>query len=290
MNIITIDLEDWFHLLNHPSTDNEESWGNFESRLRQNLDRVLTLLDNSDNIATFFCLGWVARKYPEIVKEISSLGHEIGSHSNSHQLISSHDRNFFRNDLEISIKSLQDLTGKKVISYRAPGFSLVNSTVWVFEELVKQGIEYDCSIFLGNHSHGARIKSFGLSPSIINIEGRRIKEFPVNSFKFFNKEIPFSGGGYFRLLPYQIIKRLMRISNYNMAYFHPRDFDKDQPVLSDLSYFRLFKSYYGLKSSYPKAVKFFDDFDFITLSQADKLIDWSNAQQFSLINGNLKKH
>ena len=82
----------------------------------------------------------------------------------------------------------------------------------------------------------------------------------------------------------------MRISNYNMAYFHPRDFDKEQPVLTDLSYFRLFKSYYGLKSSYPKAVKFFDDFDFLTLSQADKLIDWSNAQQFSLINGNLKHH
>ena len=112
MNIITIDLEDWFHLLNHPSTDNEESWDNFESRLRQNLDRVLALLDNSNNIATFFCLGWVARKYPEIVKEISSLGHEIGSHSNSHQLITSHDRYFFRNDLEISIKSLEGITSE----------------------------------------------------------------------------------------------------------------------------------------------------------------------------------
>ena len=104
MNILTIDLEEWFHILNNPSTDNESSWDNFEFRLRENLDRVLNLLNDSDNIATFFCLGWVARKYPDIVKEISSLGHEIGSHSNAHQLIDRHDRNFFRNDLYNPIK------------------------------------------------------------------------------------------------------------------------------------------------------------------------------------------
>ena len=97
MNILTIDLEEWFHILDHPSTDNESSWDNFEFRLRKNLDRVLDLLNDSDNIATFFCLGWVARKYPDIIKEVSSLGHEIGSHSNAHQLIDRHDRNFFRN-------------------------------------------------------------------------------------------------------------------------------------------------------------------------------------------------
>ena len=106
MNILTVDLEEWFHILNNPSTDSESSWDNFEFRLRENLDRILNLFNDSDNIATFFCLGWVARKYPDIVKEISSLGHEIGSHSNAHQLIGRYDRNFFRNDLEISIKSL----------------------------------------------------------------------------------------------------------------------------------------------------------------------------------------
>ena len=288
MNILTFDIEEWFHILNHPSTDNESSWGDFEYRLKENLDRILTLLNDSDTKATFFCLGWVARKYPDIIKLISSSGHEIGSHSNSHQLIYRHDRSFFRNDLEISIKSLEDITGKKVTSYRAPGFSLVEKTMWAFTELVAQGIEYDCSIFIGNHAHGGRIKSFGLTPSVINIEDKKIKEFPVNSYKLFNKEIPFSGGGYFRLLPYQVIKHLMRVSEYNMAYFHPRDFDKDQPIIKDLSYLRLFKSYYGLKYSLPKAVKFLKDFDFVTLSEADKIVDWDKAQQFNLINGNLK--
>ena len=289
MNVLTFDLEEWFHLLNNPSTDNESSWGNFEYRLRENLDRILVMLNDSDNIATFFCLGWVARKYPDIVKEISSLGHEIGSHSNAHQLIDRHDRNFFSNDLEISIKSLEDITGKKVISYRAPGFSLVPETLWVFDELSKQGIEFDCSIFLGNHSHGGRIKAFGVNPSIINIDGRKIKEFPINSFKFLFKEVAFSGGGYFRFLPYQVIKRLMYRSGYIMTYFHPRDFDNGQPIIEDLSYYRLFKSYYGLKSSFLKAERYLDDFDFVSLSHADKLVDWDQAQHFNLINGELQQ-
>jgi len=289
MNILTFDLEEWFHILKNPSTDNESSWGNFEYRLRKNLDRILELLDDSENIATFFCLGWVARKYPSIVEEISSLGHEIGSHSNAHQLIYRYDRKFFKKDLEVSIKSLEDITGKKVIAYRAPGFSLVADTMWVFEELIMQGIEFDCSIFLGNHSHGGRIKAFGLRPSIINVDGKKIKEFPVNSFKFFHKEVAFSGGGYFRFLPYQIIKRLMFSSGYIMTYFHPRDFDKGQPIIRDLSYYRLFKSYYGLSSSFPKAVKFLNDFDFVSLSHADKLVDWQRSQQFNLVDGQLKQ-
>ena len=287
MNVLTFDLEEWFHLLNNPSTDNESSWGNFEYRLRENLDRILVMLNDSNNIATFFCLGWVARKYPSIVKEISSLGHEIGSHSNAHQLIHRYDRDFFSNDLEISIKSLEDITGKKVIAYRAPGFSLVPETLWVFDELSKQGIEFDCSIFLGNHSHGGRIKAFGKNPSVINIDGRKIKEFPINSFKFLFKEVAFSGGGYFRFLPYQVIKRLMYRSAYIMTYFHPRDFDQGQPIIEDLSYYRLFKSYYGLKSSFLKAEKYLADFDFVSLTHADKLVDWSQAQQFNLVNGEL---
>ena len=159
----------------------------------------------------------------------------------------------------------------------------------VFDELSKQGIEFDCSIFLGNHSHGGRIKAFGTNPSIINIDGRKIKEFPINSFKFLFKEVAFSGGGYFRFLPYQVIKRLMYRSAYIMTYFHPRDFDKGQPIIEDLSYYRLFKSYYGLKSSFLKAERYLGDFDFVSLSHADKLVDWDQAQHFNLINGELQQ-
>jgi polysaccharide deacetylase family protein (PEP-CTERM system associated) len=288
MNILTFDIEEWFHILNNPSTDNESSWGSFEYRLRLNIDRILYLLDKSNNIATFFCLGWVARKYPNIIKEILQAGHEIGTHSNAHQLIYRYDRSFFKNDLETSIKSLEDIIGKKIKAYRAPGFSLVSSTLWAFEELVDQGIEYDCSIFLGNHSHGGRIKAFGHNPSVIKIDGKIIKEFPVNSFRLITKEVAFSGGGYFRFLPYPIIKRLMNRSEYIMTYFHPRDFDYEQPIISDLSAFRKFKSYYGLKNSYSKAEKFVRDFDFVSLSHADKLIDWASADRFELVDEKLQ--
>lgn len=287
MNILTFDIEEWFHILNNPSTDNESSWGSFEFRLRSNLDRILGLLDNSNNVATFFCLGWVARKYPSIIKEIHEAGHEIGTHSNAHQLIYRYDRDFFRKDLETSIKSLEDIIGLKIKAYRAPGFSLVSSTLWAFEELVKQGIEYDCSIFLGNHSHGGRIKAFGHNPSVISIDGKKIKEFPVNSFRLIAKEVAFSGGGYFRFLPYPIIKILMNRSRYIMTYFHPRDFDHDQPIISELSAYRKFKSYYGLKKSFIKAEKFVNDFDFVSLSHADKLIDWKNADRFQLTDEKL---
>jgi peptidoglycan-N-acetylglucosamine deacetylase len=288
MNILTFDIEEWFHILNNPSTENESSWGNFEYRLRINMDKILQLLDDSNNLATFFCLGWVARKYPNIIKEIDSLGHEIGSHSNEHQLIYRHDRNFFKKDLEISIKSLENLTGKKVKAYRAPGFSLIERTLWAFEELALQGIEYDCSVFLGNHSHGGRIKEFGTNPSIVNYSGTSIKEFPVNSFKLGFKEIAFSGGGYFRFLPYPIIKHLMQRENYIMTYFHPRDFDHDQPIIEDLSKFRIFKSYYGLEGSYKKAEKFLVDFDFISLNEANKIINWNEVEQYEIKNETIK--
>lgn len=287
MNILTFDLEEWFHILNNPSTDNESSWSNFEYRLRSNIDRILSLLDESNNIATFFCLGWVARKYPEIIREINSLGHEIGSHSNQHQLIYRHDRSFFKTDLQLSINVLEDITGEKVKAYRAPGFSLIKSTLWVFEELALNGIEYDCSIFLGNHSHGGRIKRFGTKPSIVKFDGLEIKEFPVNSFKFFQKEIAFSGGGYFRFLPYQVIKRLMNKADYIMTYFHPRDFDYQQPIISDLSNFRKFKSYYGLKGAFTKAERFVVDYDFISLNHANKVIDWNKVEKYQLSDGNL---
>jgi peptidoglycan-N-acetylglucosamine deacetylase len=287
MNILTFDIEEWFHILNNPSTKKESSWSNFEYRLRLNMDKILQLLDDSNNLATFFCLGWVARKYPNIIKEIDSLGHEIGSHSNEHQLIYQHDRNFFKKDLEISINSLENLTGKKIKAYRAPGFSLIGRTLWAFEELAYQGIEYDCSVFLGNHSHGGRIKEFGSNPSIVNYAGTIIKEFPVNSFKFGPKEIAFSGGGYFRFLPYKIIKYLMQREKYIMTYFHPRDFDYDQPIIEDLNTFRRFKSYYGLKNSYIKAEKYLDDFDFVSLSEANKIIDWKKVKQYEVKNGTI---
>jgi polysaccharide deacetylase family protein (PEP-CTERM system associated) len=288
MNILTFDIEEWFHILDHPGIEKESSWNNFESRINNNVDRILSLLSDSNNLATFFCLGWVAEKYPEIIKKIDAGGHEIGSHSNTHQLISKKDRNFFKNDLEISINRLQDIIGKKVISYRAPGFSLTEDDLWVFEDLIENGIELDCSIFSAKHSHGGgHSNSLGFGPSKIKFNGMTIKEFPVNSIRILNQNLAYSGGGYFRLIPYFLLANLIKNNDYNMTYFHPRDFDKDQPIIQDLSYLRKFKSYYGLSGAYKKAKKLLNNFDFISLGEANRLIDWSNRNQFNLIDGKL---
>lgn len=275
MNILTFDIEEWFHILDNDSTKTEKEWSNFEYRLDSNMDRIFELLERKNQKATFFCLGWVAREFPHILKKIDSYGYEIATHSDKHQLAYEQNKNEFRNDLELSIKSIEDSIGKKVTSYRAPGFSVMEKNKWVFEEIIKQGIEIDCSVFPAKRSHGG-FENYGhAKPSILEVNNGTLKEFPINLFKMSNKNMIFSGGGYFRLIPYPIIKYMMNKSDYVMTYFHPRDFDSNQPIISDLSRFRKFKSYYGLDNSFNKLEKLITDFKFIDINEANKLIDWN---------------
>ena len=282
MNILTFDIEEWFHILDNDSTRTEKEWSNFEYRLDSNMDRIFELLERKNQKATFFCLGWVAREFPHILKKIDSYGYEIATHSDKHQLAYEQNKTEFNNDLELSIKSIEDCTGVKVTSYRAPGFSIKEENKWVFEELVNQGIEIDCSVFPSKRSHGGFDSYGNAEPSIIDINGSKLKEFPINLYPILNKNLIFSGGGYFRLLPYPIIKNMMKNSDYVMTYFHPRDFDSSQPIIEELSKFRKFKSYYGLNSSFAKLEKLITDFDFIDISDANKLVDWENVSKLKL--------
>ncbi len=282
MNILTFDIEEWFHILDNPSTKTIAQWSRYERRLEANMERILGFLDDTGLKATFFCLGWVARQYPEVIRRIDALGFEVGTHSDLHQLIYEQNREGFATDLERSIKSLEDITGKKVRSFRAPGFSLKKGQKWVFEELVKQGIEIDCSIFPAHRAHGG-FHDFGAAePVKVMVEGEWIKEFPINLYPFMGRSLIFSGGGYFRLLPYAIIRRLMRKSNYVITYFHPRDFDPGQPVIGELSLVRRFKSYYGLGAAFEKLKRLTTEFTFMDLAGADAGIDWDNARQIKL--------
>ena len=143
MKILTFDIEEWFHILDHESTRDESSWNKFDYRIENNMDRIFQLLANNEQSATFFALGWIAKKFPKIIKKIDSLGYEIGSHSNLHTLAFNQTRDEFKFDLEKSIKTIEDITGKKVKYYRAPGFSLMETNKWVFEELINKGIDID---------------------------------------------------------------------------------------------------------------------------------------------------
>ena len=274
MNILTFDVEDWFHILDNPETKDEKQWLKLESRIHQNMDTIFSKLDEHNQKATFFCIGWVARKYPDIIKKIDSLGYEIASHSDMHQLAYEFNREEFKQDLKLSVNSIEDITGKKVRAYRAPGFSVMYKNRWVFEELLNNGIEIDSSVFPAKRAHGG-FEEFGYAePAYIEVDGCRIKEFPINLYNLFGKDIIFSGGGYFRLIPYPMMKYFMNKSDYVMSYLHPRDFDAEQPMLEGLSKIRQFKSYVGLKNSLSKLDRLIQDFNFVDLKEADKNIDW----------------
>lgn len=279
MNILTFDIEEWFHIkFDNNFLEDEMSLSNYESRLNQNMEFIFDALDSSGKKGTFFCLGWVARKYPNIIKKIDSLGHEIGSHSNNHKLLFKLNREELREDLKKSKNSIEDLIGKKIDIYRAPSFSLGESNSWMIEELIDFEIKYDCSIFPAIRENGGFPSFVSSSPCLIKTKNNcEIKEFPINFYNLFGKNIIFSGGGYFRIFPYFIIKRMMKDSSYVMTYFHPRDFDPDQPVLKDISLIRYIKSYIGLKYSKNKLIKLLNDFKFECVSEASNIIDWKNV-------------
>ena len=282
MNILTFDIEDWFHLLNNPITKSPKNWNNFESRIEKNMDLIFELLENSNTKATFLVLGWIAKKYPQIIKKIDDLGFEIGSHTYSHQLIFEQSKTNFKNDLEISIKILEDLIGKKVKIFRAPSFSITKNSLWAFEILAENGIEIDCSIFPAIRLNGG-IKDTNInSPCLINYNGIQLKEFPINYSNILKKKIVLNGGGYFRFFPEFMIKNYIKKSDYNMTYFHPRDFDYFQPRLKNLSSLNYFKSYIGLKNCYKKLENILNDFEFNDVSNYDKLIDWKNVKKVYL--------
>ncbi len=282
MNILTFDIEEWFHILDNESTKTENEWNNFSSRIHSNMDRIFEILEKSNTKASFFVLGWIAEKYPEIIREIKKRGYEIGSHTNSHQLVYNQSRNEFFQDVDRSIKNLEDISGDKITMFRAPGFSITEKNKWAFEVLHELGIEIDSSVFPAGRAHGGMPAYYDAKPSLLRYNGISLKEFPINTHQFLNKKMIFSGGGYFRLLPYKLIKQFSKESDYIMSYFHPRDFDFDQPIISDLSMGRKFKSYVGLKSAEKKINNWLSDFNFVDVFEAQSQIDWNKVNKIYL--------
>ena len=282
MKILTFDIEEWFHILDNKETKSIYEWSKFDSRIHIGMDLIYDVLEKTEKSATFFVVGWMAEKHPEIIREISNRGFQIGSHTHLHQLAYQQDRKTFFNDVEKSIKTLEDCSGYKVKSFRAPGFSITKNNLWAFEVLHELGITIDSSVFPAGRSHGG-LKSYNLAtPSIIDYNGVKLKEFPINTNNFLGRPFIFSGGGYFRLLPYKIIKKWTLKSNYVMTYFHPRDFDTEQPIVPGLSLSRRFKSYVGIKNCKNKLEQWLNDFDFIDLNQAKESINWDQVPVIKL--------
>ena len=282
MNILTFDVEEWFHLLDNDSTRSEEQWKNYDVRIHENMDRIFRILEDTNTKATFFIIGWIAKTYPEVVKKIAEK-YEIGSHTMSHQLVWQQTQEEFKQDVDYSVKYLQDMIGKPIKYFRAPGFSIRESEPWAFETLHDLGIEIDCSVFPAHHAHGG-FPSYGKAePAIIEVNGKRIKEFPISCREMGGSHLIYQGGGYFRLFPYTLIKKLAKQDkNYLLSYIHPRDLDAGQPMVPGLPLARKFKSYVGLHGAEKKLCQFLNDFPFTDVATADASTDWSSARVIHL--------
>lgn len=268
MNILSIDLEEWF-TYKYLSEDKKS-----QKRLEEYLDVILALLEIKEINATFFVLGSIARTHPNIVAKIANYGHEIGCHSDIHKWLTEFTPSQFEDDTKRAITSIEEVTGKNVLSYRAPAFSITPSNKWTFEILHKYGIEYDCSIFPVGRDFGGFANYEKDIPSLVKYNGIRMKEFPMGVANILNRKIAYSGGGYFRLLPYKIIKKIVTSREYNMTYFHIRDFDVNQKKEINMRYF---KNYYGINAALCKFKKLINDFEFTNVEDAAKQIDWNSV-------------
>ena len=280
MHLLTFDIEDWY---NCDFITPDFDWEKYEVRIYTGVERILTELEKRQIKATFFCLGWIAEHHPQVIRDIYAAGHHIGCHSYQHELSFRLDKKGFKQDTEKSKKLIEDLIGEEINAFRAPGFSISESNAWALEVLTELGFEYDCSLFPAAHDYGG-FQSYGKAePAILQLpNGATIKEFPINIHKIAGKDIVFSGGGFFRFFPYSLIKYWAKQTGYLMTYFHPRDFDPDQPVVQSLPLMRKFKSYVGLKHSFRKFQRLLDDFNFVNIIEADKQMNWQNIRVINL--------
>jgi len=283
MNILTFDIEDWW-AYEHYKIGNKKDW---LPRLDWYLNEILDLLDERKMKATFFILGKVAKSYPEVVTRIASREHHIGCHSFSHRFWIDATPQDVAEDTRIGLDIIENIVGKKVDAYRAPAFSITENNKWILSILAENGIKYDCSIFPATRSFGGFPSYKTKEPSIIEIDGICIKEFPMAPATILGKEIVYSGGGYFRLFPYWKIHSLVQENDYVMTYFHIKDFDKKQKrqyrsLEGESALSRYVKNYYGLKNAFPKFCRLISDFDFLSIEEADKMIDWDKQPLIKL--------
>lgn len=287
MNILTFDIEEWF-LEKNCFGNRKEKYQAFDHYLNLILDN----LETQQKKATFFCVGGMAREFPEVVRRIADKGHEIGCHSDQHVWLTKLSEKELLSDTKIAIESLEQCVGKKVISYRAPAFSIGNGNKWAFEVLAECGIKRDASIFPATRDFGG-FANFGQKmPSIVRFGSIEIKEFPICTAHIAGEEMAYSGGGYFRFFPLWFVKKEMSKSNYAMTYFHIddlipesgrmmtkeefEDYFKEPGTLFN-RYKRHIKSNLGKKNAFDKMIRLIHDNHFHSLESADKLIDWQDA-------------
>ena len=292
MNILTFDIEEWYleKTLHGGRSDVYQEYDHY-------LDMILDTLDKRGFKATFFCLGGMATDFPQVVKKIDERGHEIGCHSNRHVWLNKMTEKEAFEDTRTAVDALEQCVGKKIISYRAPAFSIGKQNQWALEVLLKCGIRRDASIFPAERSFGGFPQFQKKEPTLVFMNRYIIREFPISTTKVLGHEVAYSGGGYFRFFPLSFVRRTMSKSDYNMTYFHIGDlvpeasgvksraeyeeYYKERGTLKN-RYMRYLKTNLGKKGAFDKFLKLIEAENFLSLEQADKLKNWNVAQSVIL--------
>ncbi len=246
-NALTIDVEDYFQVSAFAPYIRRDEWDARECRVEHNVGRILELLAARDTRATFFTLGWIAERYPQLVRRIVAQGHELASHGYGHQRASDLSQAEFRQDITRAKGLLEDLSGTPVLGYRAPSFSIGTGNLWALDALAHTGHRYSSSIYPIKHDH------YGMpdSPRFAYKLASGLLEVPVTTVRMLNRNLPSSGGGYFRLLPYSVSRWLLRRVNQQdreaaVFYFHPWEIDVDQPRIAGIDAKTRFRHYVNI--------------------------------------------
>ena len=261
VNALTIDVEDYFQVSALSPHIPRSEWDERECRVERNVDRILELLNEGGARATFFTLGWIAERYPRLVRKIVSEGHELASHGFSHQRASDQEESAFYADISSAKRILEDISGVGVRGYRAPSFSIGTGNRWAFECIRRAGYDYSSSIYPIRHDH------YGMpdAPRFVHRVHQDLVEVPVTTARLFRHNLPAGGGGYFRLMPYPISHWLLnRVNRVDcqpaVFYFHPWEIDPCQPRIRGIGLKTRFRHYVNLGRTERRLKRLLADF------------------------------
>ncbi len=285
INALTVDVEDYFHVSAFARYVRREVWDSYESRVEANTNRLLEIFDVFDTKGTFFVLGWVAERYPHLIKEIAARGHEVACHGYSHQLVYEQSPREFRDETAQAKAILEDLVQEQILGYRAASYSIVKRSMWALDILGELGFTYDSSIFPVRHDKYGMPGSPREPHRLRTSSGLMIKEFPLSTIELLRYRLPVSGGGYFRLFPYSLTKAALQSINHRerrpfVFYLHPWEIDPDQPRIR-ADWLSRFRHYNNLKKCELRLRRLLADFRFspmkTTLDDMDMLSSSSGA-------------
>ena len=260
-NALTIDVEDYFQVSALAPYISRDEWDARECRVERNVDRILAMLAERQVQATFFTLGWVAERYPQLVRRIVEGGHELASHGYGHERASDLSEAAFREDIMRSKHLLEDLAGRPVLGYRAPSFSIGIGNLWAFDQLARAGYRYSSSIYPIKHDH------YGMpdSPRFAYRVGAGLLEVPITTVRMGQRNMPSTGGGWFRLMPYAMSRWMLKRVNREdreaaIFYFHPWEIDPGQPRIPGIDAKTRFRHYVNLDRNENKLRQLLHDF------------------------------